>query len=57
MTKSEITNCYTYEVTMLVQVLAEDEETASAKLDRDGGYITKREVVLKDTISLYSGLN
>jgi len=57
MTKAEATNCYTYEVKMLIQVLAEDEETASAKLDRDGGYITKREVVLKDTISLYSGLN
>jgi hypothetical protein len=57
MTQKEATNCYTYEVTMLLQVLAEDEEGARSKLDKDGGYITKREVSLKDTISLYSGLN
>jgi hypothetical protein len=57
MSTSEATNCYTYEVTMLIQVLAEDEDGAQAKLDKDGGYVTKRETVLKDTISLYSGLN
>lgn len=57
MSTSETTNCYTYEVTMLIQVLAEDEESAQAKLDKDGGYVTKRETVLKGTISLYSGLN
>ena len=42
---------------MIIQVLAKDQETAKDKLDKDGGYVTKRDVELKDSISLYSGLN
>jgi hypothetical protein len=57
MAQEEVTNCYTYEVKMLIQILAKDEEAAREKLDKDGGYVTKREVDLKDSISLYSGLN
>lgn len=57
MAQEEETRCYTYEVKMLVQVLADTEDNAKQKLDKDGGYVTKREVSLKDTISLYSGLN
>lgn len=57
MIQDDVTNCYTYEVKMIIQVLAKDEETAKEKLDKDGGYVTKRDVELKDTISLYSGLN
>jgi len=57
MIQDDVTNCYTYEVTMIIQILAKDEETAREKLDKDGGYVTKRDVELKDTISLYSGLN
>lgn len=51
------TSCYSYEVLMVVQVLSEDRESADAKLDKDGGYVTKREVVLKDVVPLYSGLS
>ena len=57
MAHDETTTCYTYEVKMLIQILAKDEEAAREKLDKDGGYVTKREVDLKDSISLYSGLN
>lgn len=57
MIHDDVTNCYTYEVKMIIQILAKDEETAREKLDKDGGYVTKRDVELKDSISLYSGLN
>ena len=54
--KINTTHCYTYEVTMLIQVLAEDEKTAREQLDKQGGYVTKREVVLADSIALFNGV-
>ncbi len=53
--ENKITHCYTYEVTMIVQILAENEKSASEQLDNQGGYVTKRNVILKDSIPLYSG--
>jgi hypothetical protein len=47
------TSCYTYEVVMLVQVMAPDKEIADEKLDKDGGYISKRTVTLKKSTLLY----
>jgi hypothetical protein len=47
------TSCYTYEVTMLVQVLAPSREIADAKLEQDGGYVSKRDVVFKSSTLLY----
>jgi hypothetical protein len=47
------TSCYTYEVTMLIQVLAPSREVADAKLDKDGGYISKRDVEFKYSTLLY----
>jgi len=47
------TSCYTYEVTMLIQVLAPSREVADAKLDQDGGYISKRDVEFKHSTLLY----
>jgi hypothetical protein len=38
------THAYTYEVTMLVQILAPTREVADAKLDKEGGYISNRDV-------------
>ena len=49
------TSCYSYEVLMIIQVLAENKESADEKLDKDGGYVTKREVNLKDVSPLYNG--
>lgn len=42
----QVTNCYSYEVKMVIQVLAPNEDIANAKLDKEGGYISKREVSL-----------
>jgi hypothetical protein len=57
MAQEEETSCYTYQVTMIVQILAKDELTAREKLDKDGGYVTKRDVELKDSIALYSEIS
>ena len=45
--------CFSYEVTMLVHIVAEDEETAKTQLDEKGGIVTKREVKLMNTATLY----
>jgi len=58
MTKKEETKptlCYSYEVTMVIQIFAETEESAKDKLDSDGGFVSRRSIVLKDTVPLYSG--
>ena len=49
------TFCYSYEVLMVVQVLAENKESAEEKLDKEGGYVSKRQVLLKDVSPLYNG--
>lgn len=49
------TSCFTYEVTMIVQILADDREAADGKLDKEGGYVSRRDVVLKDVAYLYDG--
>jgi len=40
------TKCYTYEVKMIIQVLADDEATATQQLDEKGGYVSDRQVKL-----------
>ena len=47
------TSCYTYEVTMVIQILAPTKEIADAKLDQDGGYISKRKVDFKFSTLLH----
>lgn len=47
------TYCYTYEVTMIIQVLAPTQEVADAKLNQDGGYISKRDVKHLNTTMLH----
>jgi len=42
------TKVFTYEVKMIVSVFDTDEKSAQDKLDRDGGYVSKRDVVLLD---------
>ena len=53
--KLEDTNCYSYKVEMIIQILAEDEESARSQLDKNGGYITSRTVTLRDSVPLYNG--
>ena len=47
------TSCYTYEVTMIIQILAPTKEVADAKLDQDGGYISNRTVEFKHSTLLH----
>jgi hypothetical protein len=61
MTKDNVTNiketkptqCFSYEVVMLVHIIADDEATAKAQLDEKGGIVTKRDVKLVNTVTLY----
>ena len=61
MTKNNVTNiketkptqCFSYEVTMLVHVIADDEKIAKEQLDEKGGIVTKRDVKLVNTATLY----
>jgi hypothetical protein len=51
--KEKVTRLYTYEVTMMVHVIADDEATAKAQLDEKGGMVTKRNVELLNASALY----
>ena len=53
--EKDSTKCYTYAVTMVIQVLAENEQAAKEKLDKEGGYVTNRVTNLVDAVSLYNG--
>lgn len=53
--KNEPISCFTYEVTMLVHVYAKNREEADTKLDSEGGFVSRRDVELKDLVNLYSG--
>ncbi len=54
MADNETTSCYSYKVEMVVQILAPDEKAAREKLDANGGYVSSRNVILMDSISLYT---
>ena len=47
------TQCFSYEVTMLVHIISDDEATAKAQLDDKGGIVTKRDVKLLNATKLY----
>ena len=61
MSKDNITNiketkktqCFSYEVVMLVHIIADDETTAKNQLDEKGGIVTKRDVKLVNSTVLY----
>jgi len=50
---NKITTIYSYEVKMLIHVVADDAIEARKKLDEQGGIMTKREVELLNTSPLY----
>lgn len=54
MSETTQTNCYTYEVKMIIQVLAETEDAAKKQLDDKGGYVSSRKVTLLDSLPLLS---
>lgn len=47
------TTVFSYEVTMLVHIIADTPEEARKKLDEQGGIMTKREVELLNAHILY----
>ena len=47
------TQCFSYEVVMLVHIIADDETTAKSQLDEKGGIVTKRDVKLVNSQILY----
>ena len=51
--KEKVTTIYSYQVNMLVHVIADDAIEARKKLDEQGGIMTKREVELLNTSTLY----
>jgi hypothetical protein len=51
--KNKPHSVFTYEVKMTVSVFAENEQEARTKLDQDGGFVSHRNVELKDAIELY----
>jgi hypothetical protein len=51
--KEKPTQCFSYEVIMLVHVIADNEITAKSQLDEQGGIVTKRDVKLVNTATLY----
>jgi hypothetical protein len=48
------TKVFTYEVKMVVSVFDIDDKSAQDKLDKDGGYVSKREVILLDAQPIIS---
>jgi len=51
---SDTTHAYTYQVNMILQVLATSEEAAKEQLDTKGGFISSRDVKLIDSVALHS---
>jgi hypothetical protein len=51
--KDKATQLFSYEVTMLVHIVSDNETEAKAQLDEKGGIVTKREVQLLNTVTLY----
>jgi hypothetical protein len=51
--ETKSTQCFSYEVNMLVHIIADNEETAKSQLDEKGGIVTKRDVKLVNTVTLY----
>jgi hypothetical protein len=51
--KEKLTQLFSYEVVMLIHVVADDEKSARTELNEKGGIMTKREVKLLNTATLY----
>jgi hypothetical protein len=51
--ETKSTQCFSFEVVMLVHVIADDEKDARAQLDEKGGIMTKRDVKLLNSAVLY----
>jgi hypothetical protein len=50
---AKATKLFSYEVTMLVHLIADSEAESKTLLDEKGGVVTKRDVKLLNTSTLY----
>ena len=50
---TKATQCFSYEVVMLVHIIADNETDAKTQLDEKGGIVTKRDVKLVNSTTLY----
>jgi hypothetical protein len=53
MEKEKVTQLFSYEVIMMVHIVADSEEIAKQQLDEKGGIVTKRDVKLLNAATLY----
>lgn len=51
--EEKLTQCFSFQVNMLVHVIADNEVIARNQLDEKGGIVTKREVELLNISALY----
>jgi hypothetical protein len=51
--KNTSQSMFTYGVSMIVSVFAENEEMAKLSLDENGGFVSHRVVELKDAVEIY----
>lgn len=51
--EEKATQVFSYEVKMVVHIIANDEKTAKQQLDEKGGIVTKRDVKLLNSVVLY----
>ena len=51
--EEKATQVFSYEVKMVVHIIADDEKTAKQQLDEKGGIVTKRDVKLLNSSVLY----
>ena len=52
-TENKVTQLFSYEIVMLVHIVADNEATAKEQLNEKGGIVTKRDVKLLNTATLY----
>jgi hypothetical protein len=48
-------SCFTYEVSLIIQVVAHTRDEADAMVDSNSGFLSKRTVKLRDIVHLYDG--
>jgi hypothetical protein len=51
--ETRVKQCFSYEVVMLVHIISDNETTAQNQLNEQGGIVTKRDVKLVNTQTLY----
>jgi hypothetical protein len=51
--EEKVTQLFSYEVVMMVHIVADTEAEAKTQLDEKGGIVTKREVKMLNAAALY----